>query len=176
MFDCWGVAARECQQLWLQVTEAGAELSSSLCSISHLRKQTEHRFLTCAVADMVILRFEGFYYFISFIMFLFSSSLVVSQSRQEEWLPRGACSGAGGCTGCVAHGRALHTKVQRVAASVQTPHSEQRWLPISMGVMGEEQTTGVLCRFHLVHCGNCIWIEPFDSCVTWEKVSALMKH
>lgn len=132
-------------------------------------------FLTCAIADMVVPGSEGFYFFISFIMFLFLSSPVVSQFRQEEWLPRGPCGVTGTCMMCVVPGRAVHTEVDSVAQL--RPLIQRRGDCISSwGVVGEEQTIGVLCGFQLVHCRNCSWVEPFESCVTWEKVSALMKH
>lgn len=119
---------RECQQLWLQVTEAGAGRAVFITMLHLLSYEADRSavFLTCAVADVVVLRSEGFYFFISFIMFLFLSSLVVSQFRQEEWLPGGPCSGTGTCMMCVVHGRAVHTEVKSVGCSVETPYSEER--------------------------------------------------
>lgn len=78
-------------------------------------------FLTCAIADMVVPGSEGFYFFISFIMFLFLSSPVVSQLRQEEWLPSRPCGVTGTCMMCVVPGRAVHSEVGSVGCSLETP-------------------------------------------------------
>lgn len=110
-------------------------------------------FLTRAVADMVVLGSEGFYFLISSIMFLFLSPLVVSQFRQEEWLPGGPCSVTGRCMMRVVCGRAVHTQVESVGCSVETPYPEERGPCICMGMVGEGQTTGVLVGFSLFTVG-----------------------
>lgn len=161
----WGDASSH-DYRWLGLEQS--VLSSSPCSISSHEADRSAVILTCAVADMVVPRSVDFYFLISSIMFLFLSSLV-SRFWQEEWLPRGLCSVTGGCMMCVVRGRAVHTEMGTVGCSAETPYPEERWPCIFMGMEGEEQTTGVLCWFQLLYCGSCSWIEPFESCVVWEK-------
>lgn len=84
-------------------------------------------FLTCAVADAVVLGSEAFHFFIAFITFLFLSSLGISQFRKEESVPRGPCSVTGMCVICVVYCRARRwRKGVTMTCSVETPCSEER--------------------------------------------------
>lgn len=153
---------------------------SRACCLHHcapsLDLQSRQEFLTCAVVDMVFLGSEGFLFFHvlhNVSLFILPCCVTVQAGGVAA---RGHCSVTGRCMMCVLHGRAVHTEMESVGCSVETPFPEKMWPHIFMGVVGEEQTRRVLCWFQLVCCGNCSWIEPFESCVMWEKVSALVKH
>lgn len=160
-----------CQQPCLQVTEAGAEPASSPCSISCLTKQPA---VQCFSLVLLLTWLFGIWRLLFFHILhnvpLFQSSPVVSQFRQEEWLPRGASVWLvrAWCAWPMA-------ELESVGCSAG-PLIQRKVTTYLHGVVGEEQTTGVLYQFQLIYCGNCIWREPFESCVMWEKVSALMKH
>lgn len=91
--------------------EAGAEVLFDRWALSLVLwcRRERMAFLTCAVADAVVLGSEAFHFFVAFITFLFLlSSHGISQFRKEESVPRrpyGVTGMCMVCAGCCRAGR-----------------------------------------------------------------------